>query len=145
MQAPWLPHVLVGHAHPAVALGRGDHRLEQPAVCLLDVGTAAHFRAGVVHTGGKRITNPLELAKAQHARPARSADAPVEALAPEVLSEQPTELGLEPGDLASQVDPRGTDVSSGRELALRCSARVLLEQVGQDEKSLTPESLGGQP
>jgi hypothetical protein len=114
MQAPGLADVLVREAQPAMATGLGDHRLEQAAIRLLDVGAAAELDTGVTQARGKRIAYALEIAEAEYARAAGGAHTPIEALARKGLGEDAAELGLQAGDLTAQVAARRTTVSDGR-------------------------------
>jgi hypothetical protein len=82
-----------------VLLGRGDHRLEQPAVGLLDVGLALQLEARVAQPQGEGVANPLELAGREHARAAGGAHSPLEAAAREGRGEGLAEGALEPRDL----------------------------------------------
>jgi hypothetical protein len=108
--------VLAGDDHPAVALGRGDHRLEHTPVGLLDVRAAGELRACVAHPQRQSVAHPLELAGAQHPRPAEGADPPVDVAPREGRGEGLAELALELADLAAQIvagEPLG--VPGGRQ------------------------------
>jgi hypothetical protein len=101
--AAGLADVIVRDAHPAVALGGGDHRLDQGPVGMLGVVPAPELALGVAKPQRERVADPLELAGPEHARPPGRTDPPFEALAGEGLAEEGAEPALDPGDLAAQV------------------------------------------
>jgi hypothetical protein len=103
VQAAALADVLVRHHHPAMALRRGDHRLEQPPVRLLDLGLTGELGAGVADAPHERVADPLEVPRREDPGAADRADSPVEPLAGKRGREQLSELALERADLAAQV------------------------------------------
>ena len=93
---PRLADVLVGDDHPAVALGLGDHRLEQAAVGLLDVGAAAELGPGVAQAQRRARRGPARARRSPSTRgPPTRADAPLDPAAREGRGEQLAELALE--------------------------------------------------
>jgi hypothetical protein len=105
VQAAALADVLVRDHHPPMSLRRGDHRLEQPAVCLLDLGLPGELRARVAHAPHERVPDPLEVSRRQDPGPAHGPDPPLEPLAGKRGREQLSELSLERADLAAQIVP----------------------------------------
>jgi hypothetical protein len=101
--APGVADVLAGDDHPAVALGGGDHRLENAAVGLLDVGLTRELGTGVAEPQRQGVANPLELAGAQHPRPADGADTPLDPAPRKGRGEGLAQLALEPADLTPEV------------------------------------------
>jgi hypothetical protein len=81
--AAGLTDVVVGYPHPAVALGRGGHRLHQAAILLLDPAPASKLGLRLAEPGGKRVTHALQLGNAEHARSADRAHRPLHPLARE--------------------------------------------------------------
>jgi hypothetical protein len=129
MLATALADVLVGDDHPAVALGSGDHLLEQAAVGLLDVGAPGELGLGVAESARKRVADALELAGGEHPRAADRADAPLEAGTREGGGEQLAEPAVERGDLAPQVlaraPLRGLGDRPARQDGAGCRRQVL--------------------
>jgi hypothetical protein len=103
VQAAALADVLVGDHHPPMSLRRGDHRLEQAAVRLLDLGLPCELGARVAGPPHERVPDALEISGREDPRPAHRADAPLEPLAGKCGREQLSELALERGDLAAQI------------------------------------------
>jgi hypothetical protein len=98
-----LADVLSGDTHPPVALGRGDHVLEEATVCLLDLAAPRELCLRVAQPHREPVANPLQLGDAQHARPADRTDGPVETLARKGGCEDLAEPLLEHRDLATKV------------------------------------------
>jgi hypothetical protein len=98
-----LADVLVRDGHPVVPVRVGDHLLDQAAIRLLDVSPAGDLGLGLADPHDQRVTDALEVGGAQHARPARGADAPADPAARESRDPELAELPLEPGDLASKL------------------------------------------
>jgi hypothetical protein len=86
-----------------VALGGGDHRLENASVGLLGVGPTRELGTRVAESQRQGVADPLELAGAQHPRPADRADAPVDPAPREGRCEGLAQLALELADLATQL------------------------------------------
>ena len=61
---------------PSWRSGVGDHRLEQAAVGLLDLGPPPQLGLSVRSARRERVAHPLQLADAEHPRPADGAHAP---------------------------------------------------------------------
>lgn len=119
-----------------MALGGGDHPLEQATVGLLDVGASPELGLRVAQAQGERVPKPFELARIEHSRAADGPDPPVEPLAGKGGGEELAEAPLEPGDLAAQVvacaalrglGHRGTGEHSAR---FRRQGLDLLERLG---------------
>ena len=100
---PCSPRSSLETIDPAVLLGRGDHRLEQPPVRLLDLGPSRQLHPRLAHADRERVANPLELARAEQPRTSGGAGAPLDPPARERRGEELAELGLEAADLAPQV------------------------------------------
>jgi len=95
--------VVVRDLHPAVALGLGDHALDETAVLLLDVGPAAKLVLSLADPHQERVANALELGGAEQAGPADRADVPVDALTREGGHPKLAELLLQARDLAAKL------------------------------------------
>jgi hypothetical protein len=95
--------VLVGDAHPAVALGLRDHRFDEPAVCLLRVGPSRQLVLSLAQAYDQGVAHSLKLPRAEDAGPAHGTDAPFDAMPRECGRKELTELSLERGDLAAEV------------------------------------------
>jgi len=98
-----LADVLVRDADPAMAVGVGDHALEQAAVGLLLGATPGELGLCLADAHDEGVPDALELGGAQQARPADGSDPPLQSLARESRGEQLPEPALEPGDLAAKV------------------------------------------
>jgi hypothetical protein len=86
-----------------MALGRGDHPLEQAPACLLGVGALRELGLDLAQAQCERVANALELRGGEHPRPADGADAPLEAAPREDRGEELAEASLEARDLALEV------------------------------------------
>jgi hypothetical protein len=100
-----LPDVLSGDPHPAVAVRRRDHRLEQPAVGLLDLALASQLRLSLAQPNCKAVANPLKLGDAEHAGTANGRHAPLDARPREGRGEELPEPLLEQRDLPPELVP----------------------------------------
>jgi hypothetical protein len=109
-----LADVVVGDDHPTVALGRGDHPLDEAAVRLLGLGPPRELGAGVAKPQRQGVAEPLELADREHPRAAERTDAPFDPPAREGGAEHVPELALDPADLAAQVGARAALGGLGR-------------------------------
>ena len=89
-----------------MALGGGDHPLEQAAVGLLGVDPATELGAGVAQPQRERVAGALELAEREDPRAADGADAELEALPGEGGRKELAELVFEAGDLVAKVAAR---------------------------------------
>ena len=78
MLARTLPDVLGDDAEPAVAIGLGDHRLEQSPVRLLDLTAATELLLSLAQTYGEAVANAFELRHAQDAWAAHCRHAPLD-------------------------------------------------------------------
>src|SRR5215211_1575384 len=107
-----LPDVLGGDPYPAIALRRGDHRLEQAAVGLLDLALASQFGLSLAQPDGKAVANPLEFADPEHARTANGRHAPLDARPREGRGEELGEPLLEQCDLPPELIP-GSPLDGG--------------------------------
>ena len=83
MLAAGLADVLVGYPDPAVVLGRGDHRLHQAAILLLDPPPASKLGLRLAEPGGERVPHPLQVGDAEHPRSTDRAHRPIHPLARE--------------------------------------------------------------
>jgi len=97
-----------------MALGLGDHRLDQASVGLLLLAAASQLGLGLAQAEGERVADALELAGVEHPRPTDGADVPLDSLAREGRGEQLAQPLLEGGDLAAQVVARAA-VSADRD------------------------------
>jgi hypothetical protein len=100
-----LADVLVRHADPVVPVRVRDHLLDEQAVRFLDVGAASDLGLRLADPHDQRVADAFEIGRAEHARPARRADAPVDPAAREGGDPELAELALEPGDLAAKLVP----------------------------------------
>jgi hypothetical protein len=98
-----LADVLVRDPDPVVPVRVRDHLLDQQAVRLLDVRAASDLGLRLADPDDERVADALEIGRAEHARPAGGADAPVDPAAREGGDPQLAELPLEPGDLAAEL------------------------------------------
>lgn len=127
--------VLVRDLHPGVALGFGDHSLDQASVAFLHVGAARDLRLRLANADQQSVTDPLELGGAEDARSTDSADGPVDALAREGRGPKLRELELEARDLAAKLVAKRSVVRRDqvlqRHVALATSdfIQVLLERL----------------
>jgi len=95
--------VLVRDLHPGVALGFGDHPLDQASVAFLHVGAARDLRLRLADADQQSVTDPLQLDGAEDARSTDGADGPVDALAREGRGPKLRELLLKARDLAAEL------------------------------------------
>ncbi len=103
MLAVAVAHVLVRDLHPGVPPGLGDHPLDEAAVALLGVSTAAELSLSLADADQKCVANPLELGGAQNARAAYGAHGPVDVLARKGRGPKLGKLLLQAGDLAAKL------------------------------------------
>jgi len=101
--AAGLADVVVRDLDPAEAVGLRDHRLEQAAVRLLDVGAAGDLALSLAQPVCERVANSLELRDREDPRPADRADMPVDVLTREGAREELGEPALENPDLAAKL------------------------------------------
>ncbi|TMK75605.1 MAG: hypothetical protein E6G49_01090 [Actinobacteria bacterium] len=106
MLARRLPDVLGCDLYPAVTLRRSDHRLEQPAVGLLDLALAGQLSLSIAQPHGKAVANTLELGDAQHTRSAHRGNAPLDPRTWKGRREELGEVLFEQGDLPPELLPR---------------------------------------
>ena len=124
VSAARLADVLVGHPNPPVALGLGDHRLDQAAIVLLDLSPAVELGLRLAEPGGERVADPLQLGDPQHPRPPDRANRPVDPLTGEGGGEQLAESLLQQGDLPAETLAGGTlgsisSAASGMRVSVR--------------------------
>ena len=98
---------------PAVLGGRGEHGLDQLAVGLLEGVALGERSARLGDAGRERVADALESAEVEYPRRSGGTDPVGHVHTAEALADQPGELGLEPADLAPQLDP-GTQLIGGR-------------------------------
>jgi hypothetical protein len=103
MLARALPDVLGGDPHPVVALGLGDHRLEQSAVGLLDLAAPTQLHLGVAQPDRERVADAFELRHAEHSRTTHSGYSPLDPGAREGRGEQLAQSLLEQRYLAAKL------------------------------------------
>ena len=80
-----------------------DHLLDEHAIRLLDVRAARDLGLRLTDPDDESVADALEVGRAEHARPAGGADAPVDPAAREGGDPELAELPLEPGDLAAKL------------------------------------------
>lgn len=106
MAAAMQSQVLPGDPHPLEVPRRRQHPLDQPAVLILDPRPLDQRGPRFGDAIRETIANHLELAQIQDAGDSGDRIDPVRYLGvAECLSEEPAKLGLEPGDLAAQLEP----------------------------------------
>jgi hypothetical protein len=98
-----LADILGGDAHPAVAVGRRDHRLEQAAILLLDLAPASDLRLSLAEPHREPVADPLELGDAEDAGSTHGGNAPVDARSRKGGGEELPEPLLEQTDLSAQL------------------------------------------
>lgn len=100
------PEVLPRDPHPLEVLRGGEHRLDELAVLLLDPRPLDQGRACLGDAVREAVANHLQLAQVEDPRGGDDGVDPVRHLGvAERLAEQGAEVGLEPGDLAAQLEP----------------------------------------
>lgn len=105
MAAAVQPQVLPGDLHPLEILGSGQHPFDQLAVLVLDSRPLDESGARLGNAIGEAVANHLQLTQVQHPGGGRNRVDPVRNLGvAESLAEEPTELGLQPGNLAAQLE-----------------------------------------
>ena len=114
-----LTDVVVRNPNPAMLVGVGDHALDEAPVLLFDVRSARDLGLRLADANDQRVADTLEVGRAQHARTADRANAPVDSLARKGGGPKFAELALEACDLdAELVADDALVVSSRRELEL---------------------------
>jgi len=116
-----------------VALGRGDHRLEQRSVCLLHLSPATELCFSLSQPRRETVANPLQVTDVEHSRAPRGPHRPLDSRARKRRPEQLAESLLEQRDLAAKVlaDPalgEGVGLSragKGNRNALRVRDRLI--------------------
>ncbi len=100
------PQVLPGDLHPLEVLRRGQHPLDQLAVLVLDPSALDEGAPRLGDALDEAVANHLQLAQIQNTGGGGDrVDLVWHLGVAEGLSEEGTELGLEPGDLAAQLEP----------------------------------------
>jgi hypothetical protein len=98
-----LADVLGGDPDPPIAIGLGDHRLEQSPVRLLDLTAATELLLSLAQPHGEAVANALELRHAQDAWAAHRRHAPLDPRAREGRREQLTQSLLEQRNLPTEL------------------------------------------
>jgi hypothetical protein len=99
------PQVLPGDPHPLEVLRGDQHPFDQLAVLVLDPRPLDEGGARLGDTIREAVANHLELTQIEDAGSGGNRVYPVRHLdVTERLAEEPAELGLEPGDLAAQLE-----------------------------------------
>lgn len=105
MAATVQPQILPGDPHPLEVLRRRQHPLHQLAIFVLDAGPLDEGGPRLGDPVGEAIANHLQLAQIQNPGGSGKRVDPVRHLGvAKRLAEEPGELGLEPGDLAAQLE-----------------------------------------
>lgn len=111
-----LAEVGASDQHPLEVGGRGQHRPQALAVCLLLASALAQRPPRRGDLPGKRVALALELAEPEDPRlGAERADAVLDLDPAEGLPEQPGQLALEPADLGAQLGAGGALVDADGE------------------------------
>lgn len=114
MAAAGEPEVFAGDPDPLEVPGRGEHPLDQLAVLVLHPRAFGQSLARLGDAVGEAVPNRLQLAEIEYPRLRRDRLDPVGDLdVPEGIAEGGGELGLEPGDLPSQLLARLALVDAG--------------------------------
>ena len=108
--------VLVRDLNPGIALGLGDHALDEAAVSLLDVGAPGDLGLGIADANEESVADPLQLSSAEDAGAANGSNGPIDSLARERGGPKLGELLLEAGDLAAKLVADGPLVLGGEEI-----------------------------
>ena len=116
MLAVAIADILVRDLDPGVALGLGDHALDEAAVLLFDVRTAPQLGPCLADADEERVPNSLELGRAENAGATHRADLPFDAPARERRGPKFGELLLEAGDLAAKLVADGPVVGGDQVL-----------------------------
>jgi hypothetical protein len=127
--------VLVRDLDPAVALGLGDHPLDEATVLLFGICAARDLRLRLADANQERVANPLELGRSEDARTANSAYRPVDSLARKGSGPKLRKLLFEARDLAAELVAEGTLVRGGE-----CGERHL-SPAATDRSSVVLECL----
>jgi hypothetical protein len=91
-------------ADPPVLGGRGDHRLDQVAVGILEGDALGERALGVGDPAGERVADALQLTEVEDPARPGGVDPVRDDHASEPLGDQPRQLALQPPDLTPQLD-----------------------------------------